>query len=204
MGKNHPNVDDYVVSRVRALESLLLEKGLLPSDAVDRVIRRYETSTGPMIGARAVARAWRDPGYRRRLLEDSTAALADLGVNYDRLVVVENTPAVHNVVVCTLCSCYPWDVMGLPPTWYKMPAYRSRAVSEPRKVLAEFGLQIPAEREIRVWDSSAELRYMVLPMSPDGASRIGEDVLAGHVTREALIGVADVILPDPQGSSAAR
>jgi len=204
MGKNHPNVDDYVVSRVRALESLLLEKGLLPPDAVDRVIRRYETSTGPMIGARAVARAWRDPGYRRRLLEDSTAALADLGVNYDRLVVVENTPAVHNVVVCTLCSCYPWDVMGLPPTWYKMPAYRSRAVSEPRKVLAEFGLQIPAEREIRVWDSSAELRYMVLPMSPDGASRIGEDVLAGHVTREALIGVADVILPDPQGSSAAR
>src|SRR5262247_2605449 len=188
MGKNHPNVDDYVVSRVRALESLLLEKGILPPDAVDRVIRRYETSTGPMIGARAVARAWRDPGYRRRLLEDSTAALADLGVNYDRLVVVENTPAVHNVVVCTLCSCYPWDVMGLPPTWYKMPAYRSRAVSEPRKVLAEFGLQIPAEREIRVWDSSAELRYMVLPMSPDGAERLAEDALAAHVTREALIG----------------
>ena len=132
MGKNHPNVDDYVVSRVRALESLLLEKGILPPDAVDRVIRRYETSTGPMIGARAVARAWRDPAYKRRLLEDSPAALADLGVNYDRLVVMENTPAVHNLVVCTLCSCYPWDVMGLPPTWYKMPAYRSRAVSEPR------------------------------------------------------------------------
>ena len=168
MGKNHPNVDDYVVSRVRALESLLLEKGILPPDAVDRVIRRYEASTGPMIGARAVARAWRDPAYKRRLLEDSTAALADLGVSYDRLVVVENTPAVHNLVVCTLCSCYPWDVMGLPPTWYKMPAYRSRAVSEPRAVLAEFGLTVPPEREVRVWDSSAELRYMVLPMPPAG------------------------------------
>ncbi len=195
MGKSHPNVDDYVVSRVRALESLLLEKGLLPPDAVDRVVRRYEASTGPMVGARAVARAWRDAGYRRRLLEDSTSALGDLGVNYDRLVVVENTPAVHNMVVCTLCSCYPWDVMGLPPTWYKMPAYRSRAVREPRKVLEEFGLSIPAERQIQVWDSSAELRYMVLPMAPPGADRLGEDNLARHVTREALIGVADVVLP---------
>ena len=148
-----------------------------------------------MIGARAVARAWRDPAYKRRLLEDSPRALADLGVNYDRLVVVENTPAVHNMVVCTLCSCYPWDVMGLPPTWYKMPAYRSRAVSEPRKVLAEFGVTIPPEREVRVWDSSAELRYMVLPLRPAGAERLVEDELARHVTREALIGVADVQLP---------
>jgi nitrile hydratase subunit alpha len=195
MGKSHPNVDDYVVSRVRALESLLLEKGLLPPDAVDRVIRRYETSTGPMIGARAVTRAWRDAGYRRRLLQDSTSALGDLGVTYDRLVVVENTPAVHNMVVCTLCSCYPWDVMGLPPTWYKMPAYRSRAVREPRKVLEEFGISLPAERQIQVWDSSAELRYMVLPMAPAGADRLGEDDLARHVTREALIGVAEVALP---------
>ena len=195
MGKSHPNVDDYVVSRVRALESLLLEKGILPPDAVDRVIRRYETSTGPMIGARAVARAWREPTYRRRLLEDSPGALADLGVNYDRLVVMENTPAVHNMVVCTLCSCYPWDVMGLPPTWYKMPAYRSRAVSEPRKVLAEFGVSVPPEREVRVWDSSAELRYMVLPMRPAGAERLDEDALARHITREALIGVAEVHLP---------
>jgi nitrile hydratase len=196
VGKNHPNVDDYVVSRVRALESLLLEKGVLPPDAVDRVIRRYETSTGPMIGARAVARAWRDPAYRRRLLDDPTAALGDLGVAYDRLVVVENTAAVHNMVVCTLCSCYPWDVMGLPPTWYKMPAYRSRAVSEPRRVLAEFGLVIPPEREVRVWDSSAELRYMVLPLSPTRADRLGEEDLARHITREALIGVAEVQLPD--------
>jgi nitrile hydratase len=195
MGKSHPNVDEYVVSRVRALESLLLEKGLLAPDAVDRVIRRYEESTGPMIGARAVARAWRDAGYRRRLLEESPAALADLGVSYDRLVVVENTPDVHNVVVCTLCSCYPWDVMGLPPTWYKAPAYRSRAVIEPRKVLAEFGLAIPDAREVRVWDSSAELRYMVLPIAPAGATALDEESLAKHVTREALIGVAEVRLP---------
>ena len=195
MGKSHPNVGEYVVSRVRALESLLLEKGLLAPDAVDRVIRRYEASTGPMIGARAVARAWRDPGYRRRLLEESTAALADLGVTYDRLVVVENTPDVHNVVVCTLCSCYPWDVMGLPPTWYKAPAYRSRAVIEPRKVLAEFGLTIPDEREVRVWDSAAELRYMVLPSAPAGAAALDEETLARQVTREALIGVAEVRLP---------
>jgi nitrile hydratase subunit alpha len=205
MGKSHPNVDEYVVSRVRALESLLLEKGLLAPDAIDRVVRRYEASTGPMIGARAVARAWLDATYRRRLLEESPAALADLGVSYDRLVVVENTPGVHNMVVCTLCSCYPWDVMGLPPTWYKMPAYRSRAVSEPRAVLAEFGLAIPHDREIRVWDSSAELRYMVLPERPPGAERMGEDALARHVTREALIGVANVRLPDElSGRSSAR
>jgi nitrile hydratase len=200
MGKNHPNVDDYVVSRVRALESLLLEKGLLAPDAVDRVIRRYESSTGPLIGARAVARAWRDPAYRRRLLEDSRAALGDLGVNYDRLVVIENTAAVHNLVVCTLCSCYPWDVIGLPPTWYKMPAYRSRAVIEPRTVLSEFGLTIAPQREVRVWDSSAELRYMVLPLKPQGAEELGEEDLARHITREALIGVAEVQIPAPGGA----
>jgi nitrile hydratase subunit alpha len=199
MGKSHPNVDDYVVSRVRALESLLLEKGLLAPDAVDRVIQRYESNTGPMLGARAVARAWRDGAYKRRLLEDSRAALGDLGVNYDRLVVVENSDAVHNLVVCTLCSCYPWDVMGLPPTWYKMPAYRSRAVIEPRVVLSEFGLTIAPEREIRVWDSSAELRYMVLPLKPAGADRLGEEELARHITREALIGVAEVQIPPAGG-----
>lgn len=203
MGKNHPNVDDYVVSRVRALESLLLEKGLLAPDAVDRVIRRYETSTGPMIGARAVARAWQDTTYRRRLLEEPTAALDDLGVRYDRLVVVENTPAVHNLIVCTLCSCYPWDVMGLPPTWYKMPAYRSRAVREPRKVLEEFGVPVSVDREVRVWDSSAELRYMVLPLRPEGAEGLDEENLARHITREALIGVAEVRLP-AAGAAAPR
>jgi len=199
MGKSHPNVDDYVVSRVRALESLLLEKGILPPDAVDRVIRRYETSTGPMIGARAVARAWREPTYRRRLLEDSPAALANLGVNYDRLVVMENTPAVHNMVVCTLCSCYPWQVMGLPPTWYKAPAYRSRAVIEPRAVLREFGLEVPEDRHVRVWDSSAELRYMVMPMRPPGTEGMSEDELIPLITRDSLIGVAEVRVPAAVG-----
>jgi nitrile hydratase len=195
VGKSHPKVDEYVVSRVRALESLLLEKGLLASDAVDRIVRHYENDTGPMIGARAVARAWLEPSYRERLLGDTTAALADFGIEFDRLVVVENTPGVHNMVVCTLCSCYPWSVLGLPPVWYKSPAYRSRAVSEPRRVLAEFGVVLPLEREIRVWDSSAELRYMVLPGRPPGAERLAEEALARLISRDALIGVAEVRLP---------
>ena len=144
MGKNHPNVDPYIVSRVRALESLLLEKGILAPDAVDRVIQRYEADTGPMVGARAVAKAWTDPGYRRLLLDDPKAALGQFNLDYEMLMVVENTEAVHNLVVCTLCSCYPWPVLGLPPTWYKMPAYRSRAVSEPRTILREMGLAVPA------------------------------------------------------------
>jgi nitrile hydratase subunit alpha len=197
VGKNHPNVDKYVVSRVRALESILLEKGILPPDAVDRVIQRYEADTGPMIGVRAVARAWIDPAYKQRLLQDPRGALKDFGLDYEALRVVENTPAVHNVVVCTLCSCYPWAVMGLPPTWYKMPAYRSRTVAEPRKVLAEFGLTIPESREIRVWDSSAELRYMVLPERPAGSQAMGEAELIPLITRDALIGVADVRLSSP-------
>ncbi len=195
MGKNHPTVDPYVVSRVRALESLLLEKGILAPDAVDRVIQRYESDTGPMVGARAVARAWTDPGYRRLLLEDSRAALAQFGLDYGMLAVAENTPAVHNLVVCTLCSCYPWPVLGLPPTWYKMPAYRSRAVSEPRAVLREFGLDIPLDREVRVWDSSSEMRYMVLPERPAGTEGLGEADLVPLITRDALIGVARVQAP---------
>jgi nitrile hydratase len=195
MGKNHPNVDPYVVSRVRALESLLLEKGVLAPDAVDRVIQRYEADTGPMIGARAVARAWSDPGYKRLLLERPASALAQFGLDYAMLVVVENTPAVHNLVVCTLCSCYPWPVLGLPPTWYKMPAYRSRAVIEPRAVLREFGLEIPADREVRVWDSSAEMRYMVLPERPEGTLHLGEDELVPLIGRDALIGVGRVAAP---------
>jgi nitrile hydratase len=191
VGKNHPTVDPYIVSRVRALESLLVEKGLLPSDAVDRVIQRYADDTGPMIGARVVARAWTDPDYRRLLLGESKAALAPFGLDYGLLVVVENTPAVHNLVVCTLCSCYPWDVLGLPPTWYKSPPYRSRAVREPRLLLREeFGLDIPPSREIRVWDSSAELRYMVLPERPPGTEALDEGQLTSLVTRDALIGVA--------------
>jgi nitrile hydratase len=191
MGKNHPNVDPYIVSRVRALESLLLEKGILAPDAVDRVIQRYEADTGPMVGARAVAKAWTDPDYRRLLLDDPRAALEQFNLDYEMLMVVENTESVHNLVVCTLCSCYPWPVLGLPPTWYKMPAYRSRAVSEPRAILQEMGLAVPAEREIRVWDSSAEMRYMVLPRRPAGAEAMGEAELVPLVTRDALIGVAE-------------
>ncbi len=191
MGKNHPNVDPYIVSRVRALESLLLEKGILAPDAVDRVIQRYEADTGPMVGARAVAKAWTDPDYRRLLLDDPKAALGQFNLDYEMLMVIENTDAVHNLVVCTLCSCYPWPVLGLPPTWYKMPAYRSRAVSEPRTILQEMGLTVPAEREIRVWDSSAEMRYMVLPIRPAGTESMGEAELVPLITRDALIGVAE-------------
>jgi|SRR5215472_6555117 len=192
MGKHHPNVDAYVVSRVRALESLLLEKGVLSPDAVDRVIQRYESDTGPMIGARAVARAWTDPAYKRLLLADATAALRQFDLEYQMLVVVENTPATHNLVVCTLCSCYPWPVLGLPPTWYKMPPYRSRAVSEPRALLAQMGLEISPSREVRVWDSSAEMRYMVLPERPAGTEGLSEAELVPLITRDALIGVARV------------
>jgi nitrile hydratase len=196
MGKNHPNVDPYVVSRVRALESLLREKGVLPPDAVDRVVERYEGDTGPLLGARAVARAWVDEPYRARLLSEPREALAEVGGEVDTLlVVVENTPAVHNMVVCTLCSCYPWGVLGLPPTWYKMPAYRSRAVVAPRAVLAEFGTVIADDREVRVWDSSAEMRYMVLPMRPAGTEHMTEDQLVAVIERDALIGVIEARAP---------
>jgi nitrile hydratase len=160
------------------------------------VIQRYADDTGPMIGARAVARAWIDPAYSRLLLEDSKAALAAFGLDFALLRVVENTPTVHNLVVCTLCSCYPWDVLGVSPTWYKSPPYRSRAVREPRLLLREeFGLDIAEGREIRVWDSSAELRYMVLPERPRGTDALGESELTSLVTRDALIGVAEVKAP---------
>ena len=196
MAKYHPNVDDYVVSRVRALESILLEKGILAPDAVDAVIARYEADTGPLIGARMVARAWLDPAYRRLLIEDAPSAAEAFGIRRpDELNVVEDTPEVHNLIVCTLCSCYPWAVMGLPPTWYKMPPYRSRAVLEPRKLLAEMGWEVPRTREIRVWDSSAELRYMVLPETPAWAAGRSEDELAACVTRDVLIGVEPVRPP---------
>jgi nitrile hydratase len=196
MAKYHPNVDDYVVSRVRALESLLLEKGILQPGMVDRVIARYEADTGPILGSRLTARAWREPAFKRKLLDRPAEALADFGlIGNDEFRVVEDTPEVHNLVVCTLCSCYPWDVMGLPPVWYKMPPYRSRAVLEPRKLLAEMGWAIPESREIRVWDSSAELRYMVLPERPAGAEGLSEDDLAALITRDALIGVEPVRVP---------
>jgi len=178
-----------------ALESLLVEKGLLSSDTIDQLVERYEKDIGPMIGARVVARAWTDPAYKQRLLSDSASALAELGIHMDNLVVVENTPAVHNAVVCTLCSCYPWAVLGLPPTWYKEPAYRSRMVIEPRAVLREFGLELDESVEVRVWDSSAEQRYLVLPDRPAGTEGMTEAELARLVSRDSMIGVARAAAP---------
>jgi nitrile hydratase subunit alpha len=195
MGKNHPNVEDYVVSRVRALESLLLEKGILAPDSVDRVVQQYEADTVPLLGAKAVARAWTDPAYKQLLLSDSRAALSEYDLSYEALLVVEDTSAIHNMVVCTLCSCYPWPVLGLPPTWYKQPAYRSRAVIEPRRLLQELGLTIAPDREIRVWDSSAELRYMVLPLRPAGTETWTAEQLLPLISRDSLIGVAEPALP---------
>jgi len=179
--------------RAEALEALLIERGLLKAEAVDDVIEQYNERIGPMNGARVVARAWIDPAYRARLPGDGTAAIAELGIDgaqTEKLVVVPNTESVHNLVVCTLCSCYPWAVLGLPPRWYKDPAYRSRAVREPRALLREFGLEVPDRAEIRVWDSSAEVRYMVLPRRPPGTENLDEAALANVVTREAMIGVA--------------
>lgn len=181
--------------RAEALEALLAEQGLLTPDAIDSVLRHYEEDVGPMNGARVVARAWVDDAYRSRLLADGTAAIAELelgGAQGERLVVVENSSAVHNVVVCTLCSCYPWPVLGLPPSWYKDPAYRSRVVREPRAVLREFGLDLEEDIEVRVWDSSAEIRYLVLPQRPPGTEGEDEAALAERVTRDAMIGVARI------------
>jgi len=180
--------------RAEALESLLIEKGLMKAEDVDEVIVRYNERVGPMNGARVVAKAWLDPEFKARLLADGSEAVAEFefeGGQVDQLVVVENTPEIHNVVVCTLCSCYPWAMLGLPPRWYKDPAYRSRIVREPRQVLAEMGLTLAAERQIRVWDSSAEVRYMVLPMQPAETESLGEEELAQQVSREMMIGVAE-------------
>ncbi len=186
-----------IEARVLALESLLVEKGLVTSQAVDDYVYRYEHDVGPMLGARVVARAWADPAFKARLLEDATAAIAELDVKAGdlELVVVENSPGVHNLVVCTLCSCYPWFVLGLPPVWYKSAPYRSRAVIEPRTVLAEFGLYLDDETEVRVWDSTAELRYMVLPARPAGTEGWSEEQLAAFVSRDAMIGTAVVQVP---------
>jgi len=181
--------------RVRALESLLVDKGLVEPAALDALIDTYETKVGPRNGAKVVARAWVDPAYKRRLLEDGTAAVAEFGFmgrQSEKLVVVENTPDVHNVVVCTLCSCYPWAVLGLPPVWYKSAPYRARAVIDPRGVLKELGVNVPESREVRVWDSTAEIRYMVLPERPKGTEKLSEDELAALITRDAMIGVAEV------------
>jgi nitrile hydratase len=177
--------------RVRALESILTEKGYVDPAALDLIIEAYETRIGPHNGARAVAKAWADPAFRRALLADATAAVGSLGFTSrvgDHLVAVENTQRIHNMVVCTLCSCYPWEVLGLPPTWYKSAPYRSRAVIDPRGVLAEFGVTLPAATEIRVWDSTAETRFMVLPLRPPGTEGWSEQKLASLVTRDCMIG----------------
>jgi nitrile hydratase subunit alpha len=184
--------------RAMALESLLIEKGLVDPQALDALIEAYEHRIGPHNGAKVVARAWRDPGYRTRLLADAGAAIAELGfggLQGEHMVAVENTPDVHNLVVCTLCSCYPYPLLGLPPVWYKSAAYRSRAVIDPRGVLREFGLELPAETEVRVWDSTAELRYLVLPRRPPGTEEMSEEQLASLITRDTMIGVALVRAP---------
>ncbi len=197
MGHDHDPIS-YPNLRTQAIESLLVEKGILASDAVDRVVSAYEEDIGPLNGARVVARAWSDGRYKTRLLENATGAIAELGISGmqgENMVALENTAEVHNVVVCTLCSCYPWPVLGLPPYWYKSPEYRARVVVEPRAVLAELGLEIDESRELRVWDSSAEIRYMVLPERPAGTDELAEDQLAELVSRDSMIGVAEARTP---------
>ena len=192
MADHHPEELAPVEARIAAIESVLVEKGILDVDAVDAIVAHFEDNLGPMNGAKVVARAWADPEYKARLLSDGTAAIGEFGFRGpegDHMVVVENTPDVHNLVVCTLCSCYPWPTLGLPPKWYKTPAYRARAVREPRTLLAEMGTVIPDDVEIRVWDSSAEARYLVLPMRPAGTDDLSEEQLADVVTRDSMIGV---------------
>ena len=194
-----PRSEEEIAARVKALEAMLIEKGVMTTDAVDRLADIYENEVGPHLGAKVTARAWTDPAFRERLLADATAACAELGVGGlqgEDMTVVENTDVVHNVIVCTLCSCYPWPVLGLPPNWYKAPAYRSRIVRQPRTVLKEdFGLEVPESTEVRVWDSSAELRYWVLPQRPAGTEGLSEEELAGLVTRDSLIGVGQPLHP---------
>lgn len=185
--------------RVRALESLLVEKGLVDPTVLDEIVDTYENRIGPRNGARVVAKAWTDPNYLQRVRDDATSAITELGysgLQGEDMIVVENTQDVHNMVVCTLCSCYPFSVLGLPPVWYKSAPYRSRVVAKPRAVLAEFGVELPEGTEIRVWDSTAELRYMVLPMRPDGTGDWSEEKLAEIVTRDSMIGTALVNVPD--------
>ena len=198
MGANHTRPLSDVEIRVKALESLLTEKGLIDTAAVDGLIDLYEHKVGPRNGAKVVARAWRDPAYKQRLLKDGTAAILELGysgIQGEDMVVIENTPQVHNVIVCTLCSCYPWPTMGLPPVWFKSAPYRSRVVSDPRGVLKEFGLTLPDKVKVQVWDSTAELRYMVLPERPAGTEGWSEERLATLVTRDSMIGVVKVQAP---------
>jgi nitrile hydratase subunit alpha len=198
-GHSHTEPPSEVALRVKALESLLIEKGLVDPAALDALIETYEHKVGPHQGARVVARAWSDPAFKEWLLRDATAAIASMGYQGrqgEHMRVVENTPAVHNLVVCTLCSCYPWPVLGLPPVWYKSPPYRSRAVADPRGVLAEFGTELPEDVEIRIWDSTSETRFLVLPERPAGTEGWSEDALATLVTRNSMIGVERAKSPD--------
>ncbi len=195
---DHSEVPGDAALRVKALESLLVEKGLVDPAALDAIVEYYEHKVGPRNGVRVVARAWTDPAYKARLLTDATAAIAELGYSGrqgEHMIAVENTPSVHNMIVCTLCSCYPWPVLGLPPVWYKSAAYRSRSVIEPRAVLREFGLDLPEDIEVRVWDSTAELRYLVLPERPAGTEAMTEEQLMALVSRDSMIGVALVAAP---------
>jgi len=203
VGHDHDDHDERselsdVQLRVRALETVLTEKGYVDPAALDAIVETYERRVGPRNGARVVAKAWVDPDYRTWLLADATEAVASLGYTGrqgEHLLAVENTPDVHHLVVCTLCSCYPWPVLGLPPVWYKSPAYRSRAVADPRGVLADFGVALPASTRIRVWDSTAELRYLVVPMRPTGTDALDEEALADLVTRDSMIGTGLALPP---------
>jgi len=209
---DHPHHDDHhhdqgselfeMQLRVRALETVLAEKGYFDPAAIDALVQAYETKVGPHVGARVVAKAWSDPAFKKSLLEDGSKAVSTLGVLNrvgDHLIAVENTPRLHNMIVCTLCSCYPWEVLGLPPVWYKAAPYRSRAVKDPRGVLADFGITLPAGTDIRVWDSTAETRFIVLPMRPAGTEGWSEDRLAALVTRDSMIGTG---LPKPAKEAA--
>lgn len=201
-GHHHVPPEDIVV-RVKALENLMVSKGLVDPAAIDAMIEQYETRIGPHVGAAVVARAWSDPAFKARLLADANAALEEMGVSRlqgEDMIVVENTADVHNVIVCTLCSCYPWNVLGLPPTWYKSLPYRSRIVRSPRETLLEFGLAVDAETEVRVWDANAELRYMVLPQRPEGTEHLEEAELAVLVTRDSMIGVGLPDRPEARGA----
>lgn len=201
VGGTFPAGDAEIAARVKALESLMIEKGFVTAEGVDQIAEMYESEVGPHLGAKVVARAWTDPDFKKRLLEDASEACKEMGiggVQGEDMVVVENTDDVHNVIVCTLCSCYPWPTLGLPPNWYKYPAYRARMVKEPRQILSgEFGLDVPESTEIRVWDTSAELRYWVLPQRPEGTEGMSEEELAELVNRDSMIGVG---LPErPRG-----
>jgi nitrile hydratase len=197
-GSHHPEPESEAALRTRAIESLLVDKGLISSDAIDLIVQKFEQDIGPMNGAKVVARAWVDPAFKQRLLDNGTEAIGEMGYwsgQAAEIRVLENTPEVRNVIVCTLCSCYPWPVLGLPPTWYKSAPYRSRVVREPRAVLREFGTEVADDVELRVQDSTAEIRYMVLPERPAGTDGLSEADLAALVTRDAMIGVADIQAP---------